>query len=121
MAAGGFRCPPHSMASPTPGASSAWEGRSVLGVLNAIRAELGKVAGESLEVTVERDDRERKVDIPVELETALGSSTEARNAFEKLSYSHQREYVNHVSEPKKPETRLRRAGRTWEQLLGEDR
>ena len=63
----------------------------------------------------------REVDIPVELETAFESSTEARNAFEKLSHSHQREYVNHVSEAKKPETRLRRARRTVEQLLGENR
>lgn len=77
------------------------------------------VGGESLEVTVERDDGERKVTIPVELEAAFGSSPEARSAFEKLSCSHQREHVNYVSEAKKSETRLRRAGRTVEWLLGE--
>jgi uncharacterized protein YdeI (YjbR/CyaY-like superfamily) len=41
--------------------------------------------------------------------------------FERLSYSHRREYAQHVAEAKRPETRARRAERTIEQLLAKER
>ena len=91
-------------------------GITCLGVLKSIRSELGKGPGDSVEVEVERDDSERKVEVPAELEAELRLAPGARAAFDRLSYSHQREHVNHINEAKRAETRVRRAKRTVEAL-----
>ncbi|MET0697579.1 MAG: YdeI/OmpD-associated family protein [Acidimicrobiia bacterium] len=93
-------------------------GDSVLGVLKEIRQGLGKTHGDGLEVTLERDEVERVVEIPMELATLLEANPAASEAFEALSYSHRREYALHVAEAKKPETKERRAKNTVEALLG---
>ena len=89
---------------------------SVLGVLKEIREKLGKTHGDEVEVTIERDEAEREVEIPVELASLLDAHPAARAAFEALSYSHRREHALHVAEAKKPETRERRARKTVEDL-----
>ncbi|NNH69625.1 DUF1905 domain-containing protein [Nocardia uniformis] len=82
-------------------------GGPCLGLLKAIRAELGKGPGDSVSVTVERDTAERTVDIPEDLAAALVAAG-ARADFDKLSYSKRRERVTAVVEAKRPETRARR-------------
>jgi len=52
------------------------------------------------------------VEVPEELQAALKKNTAARRAFEALSYSHQREYAEHVREAKRPETRQARAAKS---------
>jgi bifunctional DNA-binding transcriptional regulator/antitoxin component of YhaV-PrlF toxin-antitoxin module len=95
-------------------------GDSVLGVLKEIRETLGLVHGDEVEVTVERDEAERMIEIPVELATLFDDNPAAREAFEALSYSHRREHALHVAEAKKPETRERRARKTVDALAGGD-
>jgi Domain of unknown function (DUF1905)/Bacteriocin-protection, YdeI or OmpD-Associated len=89
----------------------------VLGVLKEIREKLGKVHGDLIDVTVERDEAVREVEVPVELATLLEANPAAGRAFEALSYSHRREHALHVAEAKKPETRERRARKTVEDLI----
>jgi len=86
-----------------------------LGVLKAIRAQLGKDVGDSVTVTVERDDRPRTVDVPEDLAVALRKA-KARAAFDALSFSHQREHVQWIEEAKRAETRARRVTQTVEGL-----
>jgi hypothetical protein len=93
-------------------------GAKVLGVLKAIREELGKVPGDPLVVTVTRDEAERRVEVPGELAAALDVAG-ARPAFDALSFSHQREHVRWIEEAKKPETRARRVARTVERLVAD--
>jgi hypothetical protein len=93
-------------------------GESILGVLKAIREQLGKDLGEQVAVTVERDAVERDVEVPHELAAALAGNPTARAAFDALSYSHRREHALYVAEAKKAETRERRAQATLERLLG---
>jgi hypothetical protein len=78
-----------------------------LGILKAIRTELGKQPGDTVEVTVERDEAERTVDVPEDLAAALKHAG-VRAAFDALSFSTRRELVNGVVEAKRPETRTRR-------------
>ncbi|WP_067572516.1 YdeI/OmpD-associated family protein [Nocardia acidivorans] len=78
-----------------------------LGMLETIRAELGKEAGETVSVTVQRDAAERTVEVPGELATALAVA-EVREAFDGLSYTARREHVRGVVEAKRPETRAKR-------------
>jgi bacteriocin resistance YdeI/OmpD-like protein/uncharacterized protein DUF1905 len=91
-------------------------GVSVLGVLNAIMAQAGVRTGDTLRVVVENDRQPREVAVPDELAKALGRSRAAREFFGSLSYSHQREYVQRITEAKRPETRVRRIDRSIEML-----
>ncbi|ATL70150.1 YdeI/OmpD-associated family protein [Nocardia terpenica] len=78
-----------------------------LGMLKSIRDELGKGAGDSVAVTVERDTAERTIEVPDDLAAAL-TAAGLRLAFDALSYSRRREYARSVTGAKRPETRMRR-------------
>ena len=55
--------------------------------------------------------------IPNELMFEFDAYPNAKNFFDTLSYSCQREYVNYISEAKKEETRISRTKKTIEALL----
>ncbi len=93
-------------------------GMSVIGVLKEIRETLGKGPGDELRVSLQPDLQERVVEIPSELQILLEANPEARRAFEALSYTHRREHAGYVAEARKAETRLRRATKTVESLIG---
>ncbi len=95
------------------------DGTFCLGIAKAIRAEAGADVGDTVHVLVERDTGERTVDVPPELAAALRKHPAAARRFERLSYSHRREYAQSVAEAKREETRLRRAGQVVERLLAE--
>jgi Bacteriocin-protection, YdeI or OmpD-Associated/Domain of unknown function (DUF1905) len=90
-------------------------GGKCLGLLKGIRDELDKGPGDSVVVTVARDEAERTVEVPDDLAAALDDAG-ARAAFDKLSYSHRREHVNAINEAKRPETRARRIARVIERI-----
>ena len=92
-------------------------GTRILGILKAIRSELGRSPGESVAVTGEVDETVRSVKVPDDLDSALGDAG-VRHAFGALSYSHQREYVTWIEEAKKPETRARRISQTVDGIRG---
>jgi len=54
--------------------------------------------------------------IPIDLSSALAADAEARAIFEKLSASHQQEYIKWIEEAKKTETRAKRMQKTIEML-----
>jgi hypothetical protein len=91
-------------------------GGHVIGVSVEMRKALGKITGDSIHVIMERDPEERTVEIPPDLSTALNNNPAARDYFNKLSYSHRKEYVGHIIEAKKPETRARRVTDTITEL-----
>ncbi len=80
----------------------------MLGVLKQIRAAIGKDIGDVVEVTVVEDTEPRVVDVPPDLAAAITADTAAAATFERLSYTHRKEYVQWVQEAKKAETRERR-------------
>ncbi|MGW4355014.1 YdeI/OmpD-associated family protein [Nocardia sp. NPDC004582] len=88
-----------------------------LGLLKAIREELGKGPGDRVAVTVERDSAERTITVPEDLATAL-TAADARAAFDALSYTRRREHVTAVTGAKKTETRTRRIEKIVESLTG---
>ena len=85
-------------------------------ILKSIREQVGKTFGDEVKVSVELDVEERVVTIPLELKRAFKSDKDAKAAFEKLSYTHQREYITWINEAKKDETRHRRVLQTLEKL-----
>ena len=58
------------------------------------------------------DEERRTVSVPTELEAALAGDAAARAAFERLSSSHRKEYVQWIEEAKRDETRRRRIEQT---------
>jgi uncharacterized protein YdeI (YjbR/CyaY-like superfamily) len=52
------------------------------------------------------------VEIPAELKKALSKDAEAKAIFDKLSASHQKEYVTWINEAKREETRQARIVKT---------
>ena len=85
-------------------------------ILKSIREQIDRTFGDEVKVSVELDVEERVVTVPLELKRAFKSDRDAKSAFEKLSYTHQKEYVTWINEAKKVETRQRRILQTLEKL-----
>jgi len=88
----------------------------VLGVLKDIREQIGKTFGDEVTVTVEPDIEPRLLEVPKDLMKELKTDKEAKAFFDKLSYTHQKEYVQWVEEAKREETRQNRIVKTIEML-----
>ncbi len=82
----------------------------------SIREQVGKTFGDEIKVSVELDVEERVATVPAELKRIFKSDKEAKSAFEKLSYTHQKEYVTWIEEAKRNETRQNRIMKTIEML-----
>ena len=85
-------------------------------VLKSIREQVGKTFGDEIKITVEPDTEERVIEVPAELKKAFKVEKEAKVFFDKLSYTHKREYVMWINEAKKEDTRQRRIAKTIEML-----
>ena len=76
-----------------------------MGLNREVRDGAGVEAGARVEVEVELDDEPRVVEVPEDLAVALGREQDVRDAFERLSYTHRKEYVRWIDEAKRDETR----------------
>lgn len=85
-------------------------------ILKSIREQIGRTFGDEVKVSVELDVEERVAVVLLELKRAFKSDKEAKTAFEKLSYTHKKEYVTWIEEAKREETRARRVSKTLEML-----
>ena len=88
----------------------------ILIILKGIREQIGKTFGDEIAITVEPDTEPRLIEIPKDLAKELRKEKEAKAFFDKLSYTHRREYVNWINEAKKEETRRNRIVKTIEML-----
>jgi Bacteriocin-protection, YdeI or OmpD-Associated/Domain of unknown function (DUF1905) len=68
--------------------------------------------GRGVEVALQLDTAIRTVEMPHELKTALARNKTARHLFEKLAYSHKREFIRWIEAAKRPETRMQRIRKT---------
>lgn len=94
------------------------DGRNVIGLSKATRAQLGVDLGDQVDATVELDTEKREVDVPADLEAALAAQPAARAAFDALSFSRRKELARGVAEAKRPDTRERRIATAIEELIG---
>jgi hypothetical protein len=90
-------------------------GSHMLGVLKAIREQIGKGPGDAIDVVVWKDDEARSVEIPAEFAKRMKKEGLLAN-FEALSFTHRKEYCRWIAEAKKEETRLKRVGKAIEML-----
>ena len=85
-------------------------------VLKGIREQIGKTFGDEVTITVEPDTEPRLIEIPKDLMNEFKKDKQAKAFFDKLSYTHRKEYVTWINEAKKEETRQNRIVRTIEML-----
>lgn len=91
-------------------------GVNCIGISKANRAALGIEIGDAVEAVVALDVAPREVDLPAALADALADDHAARSAYEKLAFTHQREFAEWVSSAKRPETRERRVAQALDML-----
>jgi hypothetical protein len=85
-------------------------------ILKGIREQIGKTFGDQIEITVEPDTEPRQIEIPKDLMKEFKKDKDAKAFFDKLSYTHRKEYVTWINEAKKEETRQNRIAKTIEML-----
>lgn len=83
-------------------------GVPMFGVSASVRDETGVAAADEVDVDVELDTEPRSVAVPADFEAALAADPEAKEFFDKLSYSHKSAYTLWIDSAKKDETRQRR-------------
>jgi hypothetical protein len=86
-------------------------------VLKEIREKIGKSIGDEVAVELEEDFKQRIVEVPVDIQKALEMEPAAQAYFNHLSYTHQREYVQWVTDAKREQTRQSRIRRMIEMLV----
>jgi len=87
----------------------------MLGVPKAIREQVGKGPGDTIEVVLWKDEEERTLELPAEFEKLIKKEG-LLPFFEKLSYTHRKEYCRWITEARKEETRSRRLEKAVEML-----
>jgi hypothetical protein len=98
----------------TPGV---YGGFGLVVVNRSVKAATGVDAGDRVRIEMELDTEPRTVVVPDDLRAALADVPAARAAFAKLSYSHQREYVQWIEQAKRAETRARRVADTVRRVV----
>jgi hypothetical protein len=96
-------------------------GTIMIGVTKTIMAEADVEVGDTLTVVVENDHAPRKVEVPADLARAFRGANAAKAEWDRLAFTHQREYAEAIFDAKKPETRARRIETTIEALLNRAR
>jgi Bacteriocin-protection, YdeI or OmpD-Associated/Domain of unknown function (DUF1905) len=91
-------------------------GEFLLGLPREVREGAGVQAGDEAEVTIELDQAPREVDVPVDLAAALAADPQAAASFERMAFTHRKEYARWVAEAKRAETRQRRVAQAVEMI-----
>jgi hypothetical protein len=92
-------------------------GEYCIPVRKEVREAAGVVGGDSITVTLEPDLEPRTVSVPDDLARSLRIHQGAEAAFEAMSYSHRKEYVQWIEGAKRPETRAKRIAKAIDQLM----
>jgi hypothetical protein len=82
----------------------------MLPILKDVRAKIGKGPGDTVEVVIKRDESVRTVEVPPEF-AKLMKKESVLEVFEKLSFTHRKEYCRWITEAKKEETRQARVAK----------
>ncbi|GAA0738514.1 YdeI/OmpD-associated family protein [Clostridium oceanicum] len=93
----------------------------MIGITKKIRNDIGKTFGDSITVTIEKDEEERRVQVPDELQKIIIKDDDIKNFWESLSFSMKKKYVTWINSAKKEETRFKRLNITIEKLKNKEK
>lgn len=88
----------------------------MLGITQEIRKKIGKDIGDTIHVTIKKDEEERTIETPDDFLEALNNSPDALKTFDKLPFTGKKDYVNWINDAKKAETRTSRIEKAIGQL-----
>ncbi|MCR1951109.1 MULTISPECIES: YdeI/OmpD-associated family protein [unclassified Clostridium] len=88
----------------------------MIGITKEIRSKIGKTYGDIITVELEKDEEERKVELPEEFKEKLIKNNDAYKFYESLSYSQQRKYFQWITSARKEETKVKRMEEAIEKL-----
>src|SRR5258707_3750377 len=83
-------------------------GEFLLGLNREVRESASAQAGDEVEVSIELDPAPREVEVPEALATALAADPQASASFERMAFTHRKEYARWVAGAKQEQTRQRR-------------
>lgn len=83
-----------------------------------MRKAAGKDVGDTIEIKINHDAKERITPMHPKLETAFKESKEAKTAFDKLSPSRQKEILRYINNLKSEETVYKNIQRAIAHLIG---
>ncbi|UTX47437.1 YdeI/OmpD-associated family protein [Chryseobacterium sp. MA9] len=89
----------------------------ILGLTQEVRKQLGKTFGDEVSVSLTEDKEERVVEIAEDIVSVFNEKPEAKTLFDKMSYTHKKEYIRWIKEAKKPETRENRKIKMIQMIL----
>lgn len=93
----------------------------MIGITKEIRKAIGKTFGEIIEVSIEKDEEERSVEIPGDFQAAVDKNEEVKAFWDTLSFSVKRKYITWITSAKKEETRIKRVEAAVEKLRNKEK
>jgi len=93
---------------PYRGLITPYGGVPMLGILKSIQQQLKKKAGDMITLTLEKDEEERVVEIPDDLQQIFDKNKKAFTIYNTLSYTNRKEYVRWITDAKHEDTRKER-------------
>ena len=89
----------------------------VLGLTQEIRKQLNKTFGDEVFVSLIEDKEERTVEIANDIVVVFNENPKAKDLFDKMSYTHRKEYIRWIEEAKKQETRENRKTKMIQMIM----
>lgn len=89
----------------------------ILGLTQDIRKQLGKTFGDKVSVSLIEDQEERIVEIAEDIAVVFDENPKAKEIFDRMSYTHRKEYIRWINDAKKTETREKRKVKMIEMIL----
>jgi hypothetical protein len=86
----------------------AGDAQHILSISKELKSGAAAQAGDLVDVVLERDTAERRVEVPAPLSEAFAEDAAAGERFAGLSYSHQKAFAAWIESAKRDETRSRR-------------
>ena len=87
-----------------------------LHVRKEIRDNIGKQEGDTINVTVEKDNSPKTVEIPEYLQWLLDNDKTVMGYFKKLPFSAKKFWMEYIQEPKSDDIKVKRINRLFEYL-----
>lgn len=87
-----------------------------LHVRKEIRVTIGKEEGDSINITIEKDNSPKIVEVPEYLQWLLDDDKTIARYFEKLPFSAKKFWIGYIEEPKNDDIKVQRINRLFEYL-----
>lgn len=93
----------------------------IIGITKDIRKKIGKKPGDIIEVTIEKDEEERIVEIPMDFKERIELEDNIKEFWNTLSFSMQKKYIVWITSAKKEETRIKRINEAIEKMKNKEK